>query len=94
MGYQRLPRSDDNSTSPKVGKPSRIRKKKISATKSTVVDLISNNQQVTDDHVASAYYVLLEAVKGNGSFMDEYFNLLKQHKIIQNGSDNTDYSDI
>src|SRR6188508_2809144 len=34
MGYQRVPRSEDNFTSANVGMPSRIRKKKISPTKS------------------------------------------------------------
>lgn len=62
--------------------------KQLSDTKSTVVDMIGN-PQVQDDHVAASYYVLMEAVKGNEKFMDEYSKLLSKHKLIQDGSNHT-----
>lgn len=64
----------------------------LSDTKSTVVDLISNNAQVKDDHVAASYYVLVEALKGNDKFLDDYSELLTKHKLIQDGSDTNSYS--
>lgn len=66
--------------------------KLLSDTKSTVVDLISNNQQVKDDHVAASYYVLVEALKGNEKFMDDYSELLTKHKLIQNGGNDSSFS--
>lgn len=66
--------------------------KLLSDTKSTVVDLISNNQQVQDDHVAASYYVLVEALKGNEKFMDDYSKLLTKHKLIQNGGNDSSFS--
>lgn len=66
--------------------------KLLSDTKSTVVDLISNNQQVQDDHVAASYYVLVEALKGNEKFMDDYSTLLTKHKLIQNGGNDSSFS--
>lgn len=67
-------------------------KKQLSDTKSTVVDLISNNEQVQDDHVAASYYVLVEALKGNEKFLEDYSVLLNKHKLIQNGSNDNSYS--
>lgn len=59
----------------------------LSDTKSQVVDTISN-PGISDDHVAAAYYVLIEAVKGNQDFMNQYHSLLIKHNIISDGSDN------
>ena len=64
----------------------------LSNTKNTVVDLISNNSQVTDRHVQNAYYVLVESLKGNESFMNDYFKILQQYKIINDGQDTNNYS--
>lgn len=61
----------------------------LSDTKSMVVDLIANNQQLSDDHVSGAYYVITEALKGNDKFINDYIKLLQQHKLIENGSDTT-----
>lgn len=58
----------------------------LSDTKSTMVDLITNNQQITDDHVTAAYYVLVEALKNNQAFLQEYYQLLINHSIIQDGN--------
>lgn len=58
----------------------------LSDTKSTVVDLISNNPQVKDDHVAASYYVLIEALKGNENFLNDYSALLTKYKLIQDGN--------
>lgn len=62
--------------------------KQLSDTKSTVVGLISDNPQITDDHVAASYYVLIEAVKGNEAFMNEYHQLLTKYNLVH-GSDST-----
>ncbi len=66
--------------------------RQLSDTKSTVVDIISNNQQVQDDHVAACYYVLQESLKGNKGFLNEYQQLLINHKLIDNGSDTNNFS--
>jgi len=66
--------------------------KQLSDTKSTVVDLISNNAQVKDDHVAASYYVIVEGLKGNEKFLKDYSELLTKHKLIQDGSDTNSYS--
>jgi len=62
----------------------------LSNIKSTFVDVISNNPQVTDDHVQAANYLLNEALKGNKPFLQEYFKLLENHNLTQpkNGSNN------
>lgn len=66
-------------------------KPQLSDTKSTVVDMISS-PQVKDDHVAASYYVLIEALKGNTEFMNEYEQLLQNHNLIQNGSNHSNNS--
>lgn len=58
----------------------------LSDTKSTVVDLVANNPQLTDEHVTAAYYVLVEALKGNKAFLQDYFKILENYKLIDNGS--------
>jgi hypothetical protein len=55
----------------------------LSDLKSTVVDLISNNKQLTDEHVQGAQYVLNEVLKGNDKFIQDYLKLLKEYKLIQ-----------
>jgi len=58
----------------------------LSDTKSTVVDLVASNPQLTDEHVTAAYYVLVEALKGNEAFLQDYFKILEKYKLIDNGS--------
>ena len=65
-----------------------LEEKALSDTKSMVVDLISNNQQVSDEHVNAAYYIILEALKGNQTFLDAYIKLLKEHNLIEDASNN------
>ena len=67
---------------------------RLSDSKSMIVDLISNNPQVTDEHVSAAYYILVEALKGNTDFLQDYHQLLVNHQIISNGSDSDNYSDV
>jgi len=55
----------------------------LSDLKSTVVDLISNNKQLTDEHVQGAQHVLTEVLKGNNEFVQDYLKLLKEYKLIQ-----------
>ena len=59
---------------------------KLSDTKEMVIDTISN-QHVSDDHVAAAYYVLVQAAQKNEKFMDKYHQLLTDFNLIQHGSD-------
>ena len=59
----------------------------LSPTKKTVVDLITSNPQVKDDHVAASYYVLVEALKGNEKFLADYSELLTKHNL--NGTNPT-----
>lgn len=66
-----------------------LESRKISDTKSMVVDIISNNAQLTDDHVSASYYILMESLKGNEKFLDEYLKLLIKHKIIDGSNDNS-----
>lgn len=61
----------------------------LSDIKNTVVDLVSNNKQVTDEITSAAYYIILESLKGNQQFFNSYLNLLQQYKIIENGSSNS-----
>lgn len=65
---------------------------KLSDSKNTMVDLISNNAQVTDRHAEMAYYVIAQSLTGNEAFINDYLKILQEHKIIANGSDNTNYS--
>jgi hypothetical protein len=65
-----------------------LEEKALSDTKSMVVDLISNNQQVSDEHVNAAYYIILEALKGNQTFLDAYVKLLKEHNLIEDANNN------
>lgn len=67
-------------------------RQQLSDVKNTIVDLVSNNTQVTDRHVQNAYYVLVESLKGNESFMNDYFKILQQHKIKNDGQNATNYS--
>lgn len=61
---------------------------KLSDTKSTVIDFISN-PQINDEQVTLAYYALLEAAKGNQSFLKAYHKLLTKFDLIQYGSDDS-----
>jgi len=60
----------------------------LSPTKKTVVDLISSNPQVKDDHVAASYYVLVEALKGNEHFLKDYSELLTKHNLNGTNTNN------
>lgn len=65
----------------------------LSNIKSQVVDTISRDQ-VTDELVEAAYYVITEAFNGNQDFLTAYNNLLIKHNIIPNGSDSDNNSEV
>jgi hypothetical protein len=54
----------------------------LSAMKSRIVDIVSNNKQLTDEHATAAIYILQEALSGNEKFLNEYIELLQKHNLI------------
>ncbi|MDT0689370.1 hypothetical protein RM549_06205 [Salegentibacter sp. F188] len=61
----------------------------LSDVKSMVVDLISNNRELNDEHATGVYHLLSQALQGNQKFINDYIKLLQDHKIIKNGSNGT-----
>lgn len=58
---------------------------RLSDIKSKVVDTI-RNPGISDNHVAGAYYALVQYSSGNKEFTNQYEQLLINHNIIENGS--------
>lgn len=69
-----------------------IEARKLSDIKSLVVDLITNNHQLSDDDVNGAYHILSQVLQQNKAFLEGYVQLLITHKIIDNGSNSSSYS--
>lgn len=55
----------------------------LSDLKSTVVDVIIKNEQLTDQQVHLAYFVLQEAANKNEKFLNDYNQILLNHKLIE-----------
>ena len=54
----------------------------LSPTKRMTVDLITN-PQIPDETVSGAYHLLVQALSGNQELVDEYVQILRNHKIIE-----------
>lgn len=71
------------SNGPGLAQPAQKQEQNLSSSKAMLVELVSSNPDITDEHVNLAAHAIVQTASGNEDFYNAYIKLLRDHKIIE-----------